>query len=108
MSMYKITIEGAKDNKPEFNPDEELANGTDADGFLLVTFRNGEPYAMSVCHITVMQLASMIAERGRDEASSIIRQAVAISEGLKKAEEIREEDDRRRAAKNLADLLRMK
>lgn len=104
MSMYKITVKGAEDINPEYNPDEQLMNGMDADGFMLIAFRNGKPYSVVISHVTTLELAKAFADcEDLDEAASVIQQAIAIAEGITKANEISRKNNR---AKRLMDLLK--
>lgn len=105
MSKYKITIEGTRNNNPEYDPDEVLKRGMDVDGFLLLTFKDGDPHSTSLMGCTTLEIARSIAG-DKSEAGSIIRQAFAIAEGIMKAEEIHKRENSNRMAKELADMLR--
>ena len=107
MEKYKITIRNNGDINPEFDLDKDLKAGIDVDGFLLLTFRNGEPYATSLMSCTTFEVARAIAD-DMSEGGSAIRQAAAIAEGLQKAKEIYKKDNMNSAAKALAEMLRAK
>lgn len=107
MEKYKITIRSNGDINPEFDLDEALKAGLDVDGFLLLTFKNGEPYAASLMSCTTLEIARAIAG-DMSEGGSAIRQAAAIAEGLQKAREIYKKDNMNRAAKEMAEMLRAK
>lgn len=107
MSMYKITVKGAEDINPEYNPDKQLINGIDADGFVLLVFKKEKLNTIAISHVTILQIAEAFAGYGNnDEPTSMIQQAIAIAEGLKKAKEIKKENDKYMMAKGLADILR--
>ena len=105
MSEYRITIRGTGNNNPEYDPDEMLKRGMEVDGFLLLTFKGGDPHSTSMMGCTTLEIARLIAG-DKTEAGSTIRQAIAIAEGLMKAEEIYRKDNSNRMAKELADMLR--
>ena len=105
MSKYKITIEGTRNNNPEYDPDESLKRGMDVDGFLLLTFKNGNPHSTSLMGCTTLEIARLFAG-DKSEAGSVIRQAMAIAEGILKAEEIKKTEDRNTMARSLAEMLR--
>jgi hypothetical protein len=109
MSKYIIKAEkspmGA--SNPEFAPSQDLVNGIEADGFLLMIKKDGRPSAVVIHELTIIELAMMLAA-DKTEAGSVIRQAIAIAEGLKKANEIKKENDKYMMAKGLADILRAK
>ena len=107
MSRYRITVNSTGNGNPEFDPDEKLRNGMDVDGFMLLTFRNGEPHGQILMGVSVYELARGLAI-GNTEADSAIRQATVIAEGLRKAEEIEKQDRRDRHARRLADMLTAK
>lgn len=109
MSKYivKAALNPVGGGNPEFTPDKLLSNGVEVDGFLLCAFKNGNPYATSLMGCTVMDVATLFAG-DKSEAGSVIRQAMAIAEGLLKAEEIKKTEDRNTMARNLAEILRSK
>ena len=107
MEKYKITIRSNGDINPEFDLDEALKAGMDVDGFLLLTFKNGDPYATSLMGCTTFEIARAIAS-DMSEGGSAIRQAAAIAEGLQKAKEIYKKDNMNSVAKELAEMLRAK
>ena len=109
MSKYIIKAEQntAGGGNPEYAPDRKLINGIEADGFLLMTMKDDRRDAVVIHDITTMELARMLA--GDDsKAASVVRQAMAISEGLLKAEEIKKKDDKDAMARNMAEMLRWK
>ena len=107
MSKYIISVNSAGNSNPEFDPDERMQKGLDADGFVLMTFRNGDPHGVILMGVTVLEIARLMAA-DKSEAGSVIRQAIAIAEGLNKAEEIKKQDDKNKVARELADMLRMR
>ena len=105
MSKYKITIEGTGNNNPEYDPDEVLKRGMDVDGFLLLTFKDGNLHSTSLMGCSTLEIARLFAS-DKSEAGSVIRQAMAIAEGILKAEEIKKTEDRNTMARSLAEMLR--
>lgn len=84
---YIIRAEGTN---PEFDTSEDLRQGVQADGFLLLTIRDGKPHMECINGMTVMELARFF---GLDtEVCSILRQAAAIGDGFRNAEKVRNED----------------
>ena len=106
MSKYivKVEMDPNGDCNPEFGPEKKLEEGLPADGYVILTYRDGKPSATLICGVTIMEIAHMIAGDG-SEAGSVIRQSIAIAEGLMKAKEIEKNDNAKRAAKNIVDLL---
>ena len=101
MYKYTIKVEAAEGCNQDFIPDEELREGVNVDGFALLGIRNGKPGSVVVIYgVTVMELATAIGTDG-SEGSSVIRQAAAIAEGIRKANEIKQQDDRNRSAGEL-------
>lgn len=101
MYRYTIKVEAGEGCNQEFVPDEELREGVNVDGFALLGIRNGKPDGVVVLYgVTVMELATAIST-DRSGGSSVIRQAAAIAEGIRKAKEIKQADDRDRNAGEL-------
>ena len=100
MYRYTIKVEAGEGCNQEFVPDEELREGVNVDGFVLLGLRNGQPGVVVLYGVTTYELATMI---GADtsEGGSVIRQAAAIAEGIRKAKEIKQADDRDRNAGEL-------
>ena len=107
MSMYivKAELNPMVGGNPEFAPDQELVKGIEADGFLLMTMKDNRPCSAVVHRLTTLELAMLLAE-DKSEAGSVIHQAIAIAEGLRKAAEIKNENGKYMMAKELADILR--
>ena len=105
MNKYRITVNSNGNSNPEFDPDEKMQKGLDVDGFLLMTFRGGDPHGVFLMGVTTLEIARSIAG-DKSEAGSVIHQATAIAEGLRKAEEIKKQDDKNRTARELAEMLR--
>lgn len=100
MYRYTIKVEAAEGCNQDFSPDEELREGVNVDGFALLGFRNGHPGVVVLYGVNTMELATAI---GTDasEGGSVIRQAAAIAEGIRKAKEIKQQDERNRSAGEL-------
>ena len=91
----------------EYNPDSQLVNGIEADGFLIMTIKGDRPGAAIIHNLTTMDLARLFTDE-ETEVGSSIHQALAIAEGLNRAAEIKKKYDRERTAKNLVEMLRAK
>lgn len=106
MRKYIIKTELAPEyDNAEYEAERPATKECDADGFFLITLRDGELYGVSCFGMSTMELAKAFKDDG-SEASATIRSAFAIAEGLEKADRIREEARKRNVAKELADLLR--
>lgn len=84
--MYTIKI--TSDN-PEMQ-ETDLINGIQADGYVLLTYRDGEPCLENIYSLSTEQVARFFIHN--TEGGSILRQAAAISDGYRKACRIRDED----------------
>lgn len=84
--MYTIKI--TSDN-PEMQ-ETDLINGIQADGYVLLTYRDGEPCLENIYSLSTEQVSRFF--NLNTEGSSILRQAAAISDGYRKARRIMEED----------------
>ena len=107
MSKYiiKAQVSPTGECNPEFAPEKELADGIQADGFLIMTMVDDLPGVTSVYNLTTMELARVLASE-RNEAGSVIWEAIAIAEGLIKAKEIHMESRKARMAMKVAEMLR--
>lgn len=108
MSKYIVKAETAPGGNPDFAPDSELVHGIEADGFVILLMKDDRPYCQLINGVTTMDLARMIAADDKSEAGSVISQAIAIAEGLKKAAEIAERYRKDKAARDLVEILRAK
>lgn len=109
MSKYiiKAQVSPTGECNPEFAPGKELADGIEADGFLIMTMKDDRPYAATMYGLTTLDLARVLANE-RSEAGSVIWEAIAIAEGLIKAKEIHMESRKTRMAREIAEMLRCK
>lgn len=88
---YVIKIEPGEGCSEEFAPDKQAREGLKCNGYLLIGFdEDGDPAFDTICGINVMQIAQALAYSGPKNIS-ILWQAFAIAEGLKKAHEIRKQ-----------------
>lgn len=89
---YVIKIEPGEGCSEEFAPDKLAREGLKCNGYLLIGFdEDGDPVFDTIYGINVMQIAQALAYRGLKNTFSILWQAFAIAEGLKKAHEIRKQ-----------------
>lgn len=87
---YTIRVES---HNPEFDVSEFLREGIQADGFLLLTTLDGDPAAECINGMTTMELAKFFATN--NEVCSVVQQAAAIGEGMRKADKIKAEVERK-------------
>ena len=107
MSKYIVKADIMGGGNPEYAPDKELQDGLESDGFLLMTMKDGQPAAVVLMGITTLDLARMLAG-GSDDGRSVIQQAIAIADGLRKAAEIDKEHTKMKHAREIADMLMAK
>ena len=84
--MYTIRVECSS---PEFDVPKRLREGIQVDGFCLLTTRDGDPDAETINGMNTMELAKFFCTD--NEVCSILQQAAAIGEGMRKAEKIKAE-----------------
>ena len=87
---YTIRVES---HNPEFDVSEWLGEGIQADGFLLLTTRDGDPAAECMNGMNIMEMAKFFATN--NEVCSAVQQAAAIGEGMRKAEKIKADVERK-------------
>ena len=107
MSKYIVKVEPVGGGNPEFAPDSKLISGLEADGFVIMLMKGDRPSATVIHGVTTMDVARLIAS-DESEAGSVIAQAIAIAEGLNKAAEIAKNDEKKKMARGLAEMLRGK
>jgi len=93
--MYTIKI--TSDN-PEMR-EEDLENGIQVDGYVLLAFKDGKPYLESIYALSVEKVSRFFNQNSN--GGSILRQAAAIAEGYRKACRIEEEDEASRKMSQL-------
>lgn len=100
-NKYTVTI--TEQGNPEFVvTDERLHNGIEADGILMVLFNSsGEMCTEMLAGVSNMDLAEYFSQ-DKGEAGACIREALAISEGLRKATEIHMEHIHKKMIKEKA------
>lgn len=107
MSKYIIKVQPGNLEDQDMNLDHELQSGVETDGFLLITFEQGEVSAMALQYCTVLEIAQAIAH-DRSKGGTWMRQACAIAEGLMRSDEIGNKDNKERMARDLVDMLKAK
>lgn len=88
--MYTIRVECSS---PEFDVPKRLREGIQVDGFCLLTTRDGDPDAETINGMNTMELAKFFCTD--NEVCSILQQAAAIGEGMRKAEKIKADVERK-------------
>lgn len=87
---YTIKVES---HNPEYDVPKKLREGIQVDGFCLLTTRDGDPDAESIDGMSTLELAKFFCTD--NEVCSILQQAAAICEGMRKAEKIRADVERK-------------
>lgn len=87
---YTIRVES---HNPEFDVPETLQKGIQVDGFVLLTTLDGDPAFESMNGMTTIELAKFFCTD--NEVCSILQQAAAIGEGMRKAEKIKADVERK-------------
>lgn len=87
---YTIRVES---HNPEFDVPETLQKGIQVDGFVLLTTLDGDPAAECMNGMNTIELAKFFCTD--NEVCSILQQAAAIGEGMRKAEKIKAEVERK-------------
>lgn len=80
---YTIRVES---HNPDFDVSEQLRDGINADGFLLLTTMDGDPAVECMNGMSTMELAKFFTTD--NEVCLVLQQAGAIGEGMRKAEKI--------------------
>ena len=86
-------IIGVESSNPEFETDSQLRDGIQVDGFFLVAIRDGKPAVECINGMATMDLARFFTTGS--EVCSVLRQAAAIGEGIRNAEKIKMDMERR-------------
>lgn len=87
---YTIRVES---HNPEFDVSKWLKEGVQADGFLLLITRDGDPIVECMNGMSTMELAKFFCTN--NEVCSVLQQAAAIGEGMRKAEKIKADAERK-------------
>lgn len=90
MSKYICKVLPAEECNEDFAPDREMIEGVEVDGFMLIGWRNREPYFESMMGISIEDLKKWIRRRG--PGAQKVRAASAMAEGEIRALEITDED----------------
>ena len=91
MSKYICKVLPAEECNEDFAPDRDMIEGVEVDGFMLIGWRNREPYFESIMGISIEDLKKWI--RKREPGAQKVRAACAMAEGEIRAVEITEEDN---------------
>ena len=84
----------------EYTPDKQLQEGVECDGALVVMFEDGKP-SVSIMHgTTVAQISDFLQMDA--SVALMVRQACAIAEGYKKADELHKIEKMEEMKKSLA------
>ena len=97
---YVVKVTPGENCNEEWTPEEELVDGIEVDGFILIAKRGNDIAAEEIYQMSLMDVATILANN--TELSSFLRQAFAIAEGFRKADEIKKTDERKRIASQIA------
>lgn len=104
-NKYMVRVESLN---PDFQTDEKLQNGIEADGYLLVLFdKEGKPIVETLNAVSTFSIAMYLAADA-GKVSNVLRQAGAIADGMLRAREIEKKSRREKVAMDLAEILRSK
>ena len=84
---YTVRVEASN---PEYATDAKLKNGIKCGGFVGIYFEDRKAKASTVLGVSVHQLAEYFAQD--DQTTNILRQAMAIADGMRRADEIMKKD----------------
>lgn len=88
---YIMTVAPGPGTSEDFLPGRKLSEGLSCSGFFLVAFDGKDPAYDAVAGVNVMQLANLLAY-STSPTVGVLRQALAIAGGLRKARLIRENE----------------
>ena len=97
---YTIRVESAN---PEMRNDE-LINGIEADGYVLLVVRGGKPYCENVSNVNISEMSEFF--KVETECAAVLRQAAAIGEGFNYAKRIAKETTEAKGGNIFAELLK--
>ena len=89
MERFRVSAEMIEGNT-ELGPDQELRDGIECDGCLLILKGAENGTVESVYGMSIMDLARLINNR-TSQTGNVLRQAMAIADGMRKAEAIAKE-----------------
>lgn len=91
MGKYICKVLPGERCNEDFAPDQDMIDGIEVDGFILIGFKDGKPMFESMMGITINDISKWIRRQG--PGGNKIRAACAIAEGEIRAMEITEEDE---------------
>ena len=91
MGKYICKVLPAEECNEDFAPDRDMIEGVEVDGFMLIGWREREPYFESMMGISIEDLKKWIRKRG--PGAQKVRAASAMAEGEIRAMEITDEED---------------
>jgi hypothetical protein len=92
MRKYIVKVEKGPDFDPEMDEmDQELIDGIQSDGFLLLSRNEGD--TSTDMHIVRMTIMNMAVGFAGENDGGCVRQARAVADGLEKAKEIKRRGD---------------
>lgn len=108
MNVKKIIkVLPAEGSNPEFAPEEELQQGVECYGYVLLTFdKEHEIETALVNNLSLKNIADGIVENCMETAVASLRQAFVVAEGYIKAGQIQMEHDRNQAMERFSKVLR--
>lgn len=91
MGKYICKILPTEKCNEDFFPDEDLRDGVEVDGYMLIGFKDGKPSFETIMGISIDNISKWI--RNQSKGGKLISAACAIAEGEIRAKEILEEDE---------------
>ena len=83
MSKFRIYVEETAECEEAYKPDQNLSEGYDCDGFLMLLFREGKPDAAIISNVSCEQVTAAL--MCRRPSTQIIRAAAIMAEAQNKA-----------------------
>ena len=91
MGKYICKVLPTEKCNEDFFPDEDLRQGVEVDGYVLIGFKDGKVSFETIMGISVGKISKWI--RNQSKGGKLISAACAIAEGEIRAKEILEEDE---------------
>lgn len=104
-TKYIVKVQAGQQCNPEYEPDDRMRNGIEANGYLVVMFDEaGNPIAEGLSGVSTLDIARYLAA-DVGNVTSILNQASAIADGLITANEIKKNHDKKTMVKGILDSL---
>lgn len=91
MSKYICKVLPTEECNEDFAPDRDMIEGVEVDGFMLIGWRDKQPYFESIMGVSIGDLKKWIRRKGT--GAQKVRAACAMAEGEIRAVEIVDEEN---------------